>query len=152
MDNLTEFKLRPPKMGDYPKLLELTYIAQAQYCNLLMWILCFPGTPIILMIYLFINTYIICEHTTSRKVVGFISFHKVPFKEQAILPYFSVDREFREMKIGTTLMVEALNQIKERGFKKVLVSVNYDNVKARRLLEKQGFILKKGRVVYELKI
>lgn len=61
---------------------------------------------------------------------------------------FVVDRKFRGKSIGKNLMQEALRIFARRGFRKVLVTTQGKNVKARAFYEKSGFTVLKSQHIY----
>ena len=51
----------------------------------------------------------------------------------------AVLEEFQNKGIGTRLLHRAVARVKEKGFKKVKLLVSEDNLRARRLYEREGF-------------
>ena len=78
----------------------------------------------------------VCE--INNRVVGYIyceAFHK----NKGVIVNLFVEKEYRGLKIGTTLMRLATNWLKERGVKIIEVNVLANNTSAKKLYNSFGF-------------
>jgi len=86
-----------------------------------------------------------CSHVflvaeLEGKVVGYVC-GVIERREQVLGHIFSiaVHPEYRRMRIGTALMIEAINMLKRRGAQKIYLECRVSNIAAIKLYEKLGF-------------
>ncbi|MCS7121224.1 MAG: ribosomal protein S18-alanine N-acetyltransferase [Archaeoglobaceae archaeon] len=76
------------------------------------------------------------------KIVGYIATMDVDKNTGKIIS-FAVKKEFRGKGIGSTLLKRAIERLRTKGKKKILLEVRVSNLQAQRLYKKFGFRIEK---------
>ena len=82
-------------------------------------------------------TYFVAE--LSGKIVGYIGVHNV--LDEGEITTFAVDKEFRGMGYGKSLIEHLLMYEKSNNISKIFLEVRENNISARKLYEKTGFLV-----------
>ena len=73
----------------------------------------------------------------DNKIIGYI-IYRIIFDEAEILNIV-IDKDFRGLKIGKTLINFAIEDIKKRNCKVIFLEVHQNNIIAQKLYERTGF-------------
>ena len=88
---------------------------------------------------------IILAYYINKTIVGYILIRKMA-NNTCLLDGLYVEKEYRNKGIGNSLLKEAISRIKNMNVKYVDINVMYNNIIAKHIYEKLGF------VEYEIKM
>ena len=82
---------------------------------------------------------IILAYYINKTIVGYILIRKMA-NNTCLLDGLYVEKEYRNKGIGTSLLKEAISRIKNMNVKYVDINVMYNNIIAKHIYEKLGFV------------
>ena len=82
---------------------------------------------------------IILEYYINKTIVGYILIRKMA-NNTCLLDGLYVEKEYRNKGIGKSLLTEAISRIKNMNVKYVDINVMYNNIIAKHIYEKLGFV------------
>ena len=82
---------------------------------------------------------IILGYYINKTIVGYILIRKMA-NNTCLLDGLYVEKEYRNKGIGKSLLTEAISRIKNMNVKYVDINVMYNNVIAKHIYEKLGFV------------
>ena len=88
---------------------------------------------------------IILAYYINKTIVGYILIRKMA-NNTCLLDGLYVEKEYRNKGIGKSLLTEAISRIKNMNIKYIDINVMYNNIIAKHIYEKLGF------VEYEIKM
>lgn len=82
---------------------------------------------------------IILAYYINKTIVGYILIRKMA-NNTCLLDGLYVEKEYRNKGIGKSLLTEAISRIKNMNVKYVDINVMYNNIIAKHIYEKLGFV------------
>ena len=82
---------------------------------------------------------IILAYYINKTIVGYILIRKMA-NNTCLLDGLYVEKEYRNKGIGNSLLKEAISRIKNMNVKYVDINVMYNNIIAKHIYEKLGFV------------
>ena len=82
---------------------------------------------------------IILAYYINKTIVGYILIRKMA-NNTCLLDGLYVEKEYRNKGIGKSLLTEAISRIKNMNIKYVDINVMYNNIIAKHIYEKLGFV------------
>ena len=82
---------------------------------------------------------IILAYYINKTIVGYILIRRTS-NNTCLLDGLYVEKEYRNKGIGNSLLIEAISRIKNMNVKYVDINVMYNNIIAKHIYEKLGFV------------